>query len=104
MGAAVTKRVAESRLYTMDFSNLPEIAAGDTVASVTSVTCTGAVGTGGSVSDLTLSNTAVHSGNKGADVRIAAGVDGITYQLSFKVLTTNGYTLVGVGYLYVDDR
>ena len=86
----------------MDLSLLPEMVGADTVASITSVTCINAVG--GLTSDLTITNTAVASGNKGAQAKIAGGQDGAQYIVSFKVLTTNGYTLIGIGYLYVDDR
>jgi hypothetical protein len=100
----LTKRAAESRRYTMDLSNLPEFAAGDTIASVTYVHCTTAVGTGGSTTDLTLGTISMHAGNKGVDVIIGAGIDGVTYTLAFAVLTVAGYTLVGIAYLYIDDR
>ena len=96
-------REEEVRTYLMDLSQLPEIVSGDTVASVTSVTVATST-PGASPSDLTLSNEAVASGSKGAQVEISGGLDGATYQISFEVLTTNGYTLVGIGYLYVDDR
>jgi hypothetical protein len=66
----LTKRAAESRRYTMDLSNLPEFAAGDTIASVTYVHCTTAVGTGGSTTDLTLGTISIHAGNKGVDVEM----------------------------------
>lgn len=102
--ATLSKRAGETRLYTMDLSNLPEIVGGDTIASVTTILCTGVVGTGGSTSDLTLSSKAVTSSNKGGQCKIAGGVDGCTYQLSFALLSTAGYTLVGIGYLLVEDR
>ena len=101
--STLVKREEEVRYYVMDFSLLPEIVAGDTVSSVTSVTVTTST-YGASPSDLTLSNEGVASGNKGAQVEISGGIDGSMYQLSFEVLTANGDTLVGIGYLYVDDR
>jgi hypothetical protein len=101
--STLIKRAQENRLYTMDFSALPEIVAGDTVSSVTSVSqfnaANGAVST-----DLTITSQAVASGNKGAQCKISGGVDGTTYLLSFKVATVGGYTLIGIGYLYIDDR
>jgi len=100
---ALVKRAAETRLYTMDLSLLSEIVGGDTVASVTSVSqfiaASGLVST-----DLTITSIAVAAGNKGVQCKIAGGTDGVQYLLSFKVLTTNGYTLIGIGYLYIDDR
>jgi hypothetical protein len=92
----LVKRAAESRVYSMDFSQLPEISSGGTLAGVTSVTATPAgltVGTG------TISGTTVL-------VTLSGGTDGVLYQLSFTV-TTNANpaaTLVGIGYLLVDDQ
>ena len=99
----LVKRAAEVRLYVMDLSQLPEILGGDTVSSVTSITCV-AASVPGSTTDLTLTSKAVTSGNNGAQCKIAGGHDGITYILNFTVATTAGYTLTGIGYLYVDDR
>jgi hypothetical protein len=99
----LVKRAAEVRQYVMDLSQLPEIAGGDTVASVTTILCTQA-SQGDATSDLTLSSKATSSSPQGAQCQVAGGVDGITYTLEFTVLTTAGWTLVGVGYLYVDDR
>ena len=98
----LVKRASELRQYTMDMSNLPEISGGDTVSSVSSVTAT-LLGPPGS-SALTLSSQAVASNNKGATVKISGGSDGATYLISFTVATAAGYTLVGIGYLYIDDR
>jgi hypothetical protein len=99
----LVKRAAEVRTYVMDLSALPEIVAGDTVASVSSITCTGA-SIGGGASDLTLTSKTTSSSTQGAQCKIAGGVDGITYTMAFTVITTAGYTLVGIGYLYIDDR
>jgi hypothetical protein len=57
---------------------------------------------GAQASDLTISSTAI-SGSK-VNAKIAGGVDGATYQIEFTAVTTNGYTLCGIGYLFVDDR
>lgn len=99
----LVKRASEVRLYTMDLANLPEISGGDTVSSVTSISCVGA-SVPGAPSDLTLTSKAVTANSKGAQCKIAGGNDGVTYILNFTVLTAAGYTLVGIGYLYVDDR
>jgi hypothetical protein len=101
--AALVKRAAEVRLYKMDLSLLPEISGGDTVSSVTSVTAATTTA-GAAASDLTVTSTAVASGSQGAQCKIAGGTDNATYQISFTVLTAAGYTLVGIGYLYIDDR
>ena len=100
--SVLVKRAAETRLYTMDLSALPEFA-GDTVSAVTSVVASTTT-PGASSSDLTISSKAVASGSKGATCKIAGGIDGATYLIEFTVTTANGYTLCGVGYLFVDDR
>jgi hypothetical protein len=100
----LVKRAAEVRLYVMDLSALTEIVGGDTIASVTSIVCTEARGAGTATSDLALTSKAVASGNKGGQCKIAGGMDGGEYQLTFTLLTAAGYTLVGIGYLYVSDR
>ncbi len=99
----LTKRAGETRLYTMDLSQLPEITGGDTVSSVGTVAVS-VVGPLGASADLTISNKAVASGNKGAQFKIAGGTDSATYLISVTVTTAAGFTLIGIGYLYVDDR
>jgi hypothetical protein len=92
----LVKRAAESRTYTMDFSQQPEIAGGQVLSSVVSVAASPAgltVGTG------TISGSTVQ-------VTLSGGTDGVLYQVSFTV-TTNANpaaTLVGIGYLQVDDQ
>ena len=87
----------------MDLSQLPEMTGGDTVSSVGTVAVS-VVGNVGASADLTISNKAVASGNKGAQFKIASGTDGAQYLISVTVTTTAGYTLIGIGYLYIDDR
>jgi hypothetical protein len=103
--ATLTKRAGETRLYTMDLSLLPEIVGGDTVASVNSVNVATST-PGAQPSDLTITNIAVSASpaNKGAQCKVAGGIDGATYQLSFAVTTAANYLLVGIGYIYIDDR
>ncbi len=92
----LVKRAAESRVYSMDFSQLPEIAGGAALAGVASVTASPSgltVGTG------TIAGNTVHA-------TLSGGTDGVLYQVSFTV-TTNANppaTLVGIGYLLVDDQ
>lgn len=97
----LVKRASEVRVYTMDLSNLPEIVAGDTVAAVSSVTATAE--TPGAAA-LTIAGIAVASGNKGAKATISGGTDGAQYIVSFTVTTAGGATLVGIGYLAINDR
>jgi hypothetical protein len=92
----LVKRAAESRLYSMDFANLPEIVAGGALAAVTSVTA--------SPAGLTVGTGAI-AGTK-VQVTISGGTDGVLYQVVFTA-TTNANpaaTLVGIGYLLVDDQ
>src|SRR5580700_5459794 len=72
--ATLVKRAGETRLYTMDMSLLPEIVAGDTVASVTSILCTSVVSGPGATADLTLSSKAVTSNSKGSQCKVAGGI------------------------------
>ncbi len=97
----LVKRAGEVRVYTMDLSNLPEISAGDTVSAVSSVTAAGE--TPGAAA-LTIGSTGVASGNKGAKATISGGTDGATYLVTFTVTTAGGATLVGIGYLTINDR
>jgi len=101
--SALTKRSAETRLYTMDLSQLPEIVGGDTIAGITSVTVTTNT-PGASPADLTTSALAVATGNTAVQCKISGGMDAAIYCVSFKAVTTAGYTLIGIGYLYIDDR
>jgi hypothetical protein len=102
VASTLTKRAAESRLYTMDFSQMPEIVAGDTISSVTAVT--GTVESGYNASSLTVGTTGVAGSSKTATAVLSGGTDGAIYKVSFKVATTAGYTLIGVGYLCIDDE
>jgi hypothetical protein len=92
--AILVKRAGESRTYSMDFSNLPEISGGGSISSITSVTA--------SPSDLTVGVTSI-SGNK-AQAVLSAGSDGTQYTVTFTILTSGGSTLIAIGYLMVDDQ
>jgi hypothetical protein len=91
--AILVKRAAETRTYWMDFSNLPEVQSGQTLSSP-SVSATPPGLTFG---------TATVSGNK-VQVTVSSGTDGVLYTLSFQCTTSGGATLVGIGYLMVDDQ
>jgi hypothetical protein len=91
--AILVKRAAENRTYWMDMSNLPEVQSGQTLSSPT-VTAT--------PFGLTLGSPTI-SGNK-VQVTISSGTDGVLYTLSFQCATSGGATLVGIGYLMVDDQ
>jgi hypothetical protein len=89
----LVKRANESRTYWMDFGNQPEVQGGQTLSSPS---------VSGSPSGLTITGAAV-SGNK-VQATVAGGTDGTLYQLSFQCATSGGATLVGIGYLQVDDQ
>ncbi len=89
----LVKRAGETRTYWMDFGNQPEIQGGQTLSSP-SVTATPA--------GLTITGATI-SGNR-VQATIAGGTDGILYTLSFQCATSGGATLVGIGYLQVDDQ
>ncbi len=100
MAAALVKRAGEVRVYTMSFALMPEIVAGATLASVTSV-----VGTAENPTDataLTISGKAV-TNSTSAHATISAGQDGAYYRVEYTVVLSTGITLVGVGYMAVDD-
>ncbi len=91
MPAVLTKYAAEARQYILDFSQMPEIVGGDTLASVTSVTATPSgltVGTG-SISGATVL------------VELSGGTSGTLYSVEAVVATTAGWVLAGVGQLSV---
>ena len=93
MPAAQTliKQPAESRLYTMDFSQ--NLASGVTLSSVTSVAA--------SPSGLTLSGAAAVSNDVYAQQQISGGTAGIVYTVTFVVVDSQGNTLEGEGKLQV---
>ena len=82
----LVKRAGETRLYTMDLSQLPEMTGGDTVSSVGTVAVSD-IGNVGASADLTISNKAVASGNKGAQFKIAGGTDD-AHLFAFRVTVT----------------
>ena len=92
--AILVKRAGESRTYSVDFSNLPEISGGGSISSITSVAA--------SPSDLTVGATSI-AGSK-AQAVLSGGTDGLQYTVTFTVATSAGSTLVGIGYLMVDDQ
>lgn len=91
------KQPAESRLYVMDFS--ANLAAGETIASVTSFTSDAPTG----AATLTISSIAAASDGLGAQARVAGGSDGARYKLTALVTTNMSNILEGEGYLQVRD-
>ena len=85
------KQPAESRLYAMDFS--ANMAAADTISSITSVTAT--------PTGLTLGTAAV-SGQR-VQFRISSGTGGTQYKITVVIVTSAGDTLETEGYLEVKD-
>jgi hypothetical protein len=91
--STLTKRAQEQRLYVADFENFPEIAAGDTVASITSIAAAPA--------GLTLGTQAFTAST--ATVVISGGTAFVDYLVTFVVRTTAGSTLELVGRLSVEN-
>lgn len=87
---SLTKQPGENRLYMMDFS--PNLALNETIASVTSVVA--------SPVGITLVGPATFNGAE-AYQRISGGTSGITYKVTFVVLTTLANTLEAEGNLVI---
>jgi len=100
MATYLTKRSGETRQYTMDFSELPELASGYLagVSSVVSNVLTI------DASNLTLSSPAVGANGKMATVWISGGQPGASYQIAFTVTMAGGTVLEEFGYLLVEDE
>jgi len=97
-----SKQPAESRLFDMDFS--PRLAEGETISSVSSVTqqkVDTSSGARSATSELTLGSASASS--QLAQVRIAAGLNGTMYVVTFIVATSLGNTVEAEGYLWVED-
>lgn len=101
-------RVGEARLYDFDFSQQTEIQAGQTIASVTSLTYTAPGGGSLSVANDHLfvnpipPNAPIISG---AQVQFwigsVAGAVGTVFNFSCKILTSSGATLIEEGILQI---
>ncbi len=93
-------RPGELAFYTMDLSALPELVAGDTIASINSITLTPlTVG----ASALTLTNQAITANLKGVRVEIGGAVTEANYRVRVSVTTTAGLIKGGRGILVVND-
>lgn len=87
---SIVKQPGEDILCTMDFSAL--LGQGETLSSVTAIAST--------PSGLTLSGSPTVSGVN-AQQRISGGTAGITYKVTFTVLTSAGNTREGDGLVVV---
>ena len=96
------KQPAENRLYTMSFS--PKMEDGETITGVNSVAQVKVAddGTETATTDLDLATPAASSGQN-AQQRIGAGLDGITYKVTFLVTTSLANILEADGLLHVCD-
>jgi hypothetical protein len=99
VATTLVKRPAESRFYTMDLSQLPELAGGDTISSVKAVAAS-VPGAGA----LTVGSPSIVNSSTGVQVQVSGGTVGATYTVSFTVATAAGSTLGGVGYVNVSDQ
>jgi hypothetical protein len=100
----ISKTPGESVYYGWDFTRrLAE--SGETISSVTSITCISASGTGAATGDLTIGSGTVNSAatfendsgatvalSKGVQARISGGVDGGTYTIRCRVSTSASNT------------
>jgi hypothetical protein len=94
---ALTKQPAESRLYTMDFSNL--LGSGESVAG--NPTMFQELEGGTATTDLTFSDHAYTASL--AQVRIEGGTDQTLYKVTYRVTTDLLNTLEAEGWLWVED-
>ena len=85
------KQPSETKIYAIEFAN--QLASGDSLASITSVT--------ESTGDITITSTAI-SGTT-VQATYASGTDGTTYTITAIVVTTNGETIETDVYLRVID-
>ena len=101
----VFKQPGESKLYSMDFTDL--LGTSETISSVTSVTEEG-------TTDLTIANKVVITSetvvdgvtigvNKGISFRVSGGIHGRNYRIEAIVVTSAANTLEGDGILKVRD-
>jgi len=95
------KRDGESRTYTFQFQYETEIEAGDTIASVTSVSAANANGGTGTLP--TCATGAIVNTSRDVTSVISGGVTGNVYLLKCKVLTAGGSILERLGLLAVND-
>lgn len=102
MADTLRKQPAESRLYDMDFS--PRIATGEDLSgtpTVTEKTIDQSTGVKTSSTDLTFGTATILL--QAAQVRIAGGLDGVLYEVTFLASTTLGNTVEAEGLLLVQD-
>ena len=90
----LTKDYEESLRFTFDFSQKSEVQEGDAITALVSVSA--------SPDGLTLTSGEIDYGLYQAHIIIAGGTSGTHYALRCKVLTFNGYTMVGKGNLVVE--
>lgn len=107
------KSSGESILFGFDFG--PLLRSGETISSVTSVTCTAASGTGTATSDLTIGTGTVNDAtfendeggtvaiSEGVKARISGGVNGGDYTIRCRVATSQSDTRDIIGTLQVRD-
>jgi len=96
----LTKRQAESAPYAYDFATDEVVASGDPVATITDVAIEAV-----DPSDATLPILGIPQlADTQVTVVLDQGQDDAIYKLSFTVMTLAGYTRVGLGQLYIQDR
>lgn len=102
MSSILEKQPDESRLYTVDFSNFPEIKNGEVITNVNSKNYSIYRGSSETLS-LVLKGEVISSDQKKAQLRIEDGTDGLIYKVTITIETDQGNILEGDGYLRVID-
>jgi hypothetical protein len=82
----------DRRAFVYDFSQMDEIAGGDTISSVTSITA--------SPSGLTIGSNEIVGGT--VEVVLSGGASGTTYTVTCIIQTSSGAILTGIGQLAVN--
>jgi len=101
MTEALKKQPGESRLYTLDFSQFPEIERGAVLTVIDSVAYE--VVEGSESSPLVLTGEVINPDQDKVQVRIEDGTHECFYKVTATVQTDDGDVLEGEGYLMVID-
>jgi len=99
MAVTLTKRPNEVRTYVFDFSEMPEIKAGDTLTGTPTITQSS---TPSNATALTIASIKISADGKKVTAVISSGSSGGSYVLTCQCGTTQGSTLVGGGDMLVN--
>lgn len=102
MSTRLIKRAGETRQYTFDFSQFPEIAGGDTLTGVATVSATNLNSSSTDIGP-TLGNPTILAGGKTVSCVISGGTDGNTWRMECTCNTVGGFILICTGQLTVSE-